>query len=63
MKSVVRFLVGLFMPLILIVCGAALTGLGATYDWEIMIYAGFATIGAGIVWGIFLFLWAGGADF
>lgn len=58
MKSLLRFLLGLLMPLILIAGGGALIGWGVTHDWPIMIWTGLAMIGAGILWGLFLFLWA-----
>jgi len=63
MKSVLRFLLGLFMPIILIGLGAGVLGLGATYDIEVLIIAGFAVIGAGILWGVFLYLWASEGPF
>jgi len=58
MKSVLRFIVWLLMPLVLIALGAGSLGIGATNDLEVFIYAGFALIGAGILWGVLIFMWA-----
>lgn len=58
MKNLVRFLVTLFMPILLIVAGGAIVGLGARYNMEILFYVGFGMIGAGILWGLAMFLWA-----
>ncbi|MDX8347169.1 hypothetical protein SLH49_04135 [Cognatiyoonia sp. IB215446] len=45
------------MPVILIGGGGALVGWGLNNTWSIMIYAGLAMIAAGIIWGLFLWLW------
>lgn len=58
MKKFVGFIVGLLMPIILIALGGAVAGLGLNNDWDYVAYAGLGLIGAGILWGIFLFMWA-----
>ncbi|SFS00552.1 hypothetical protein [Yoonia litorea] len=58
MKQLVHFLVGLFMPLILIAGGAGVIGIGMTYDIVALAWAGLAMIAAGIVWGLVLYFWA-----
>ena len=63
MKRLIGFIVTLLMPIILIAGGGLLAGLGATSDWEFVIYAGFAMIGAGILWGLVLWLWASDGGF
>lgn len=62
MKSIIRFIIGLLMPIILIAGGGMLAGLGLNNDWQFVVWAGIAMVGAGIVWGFFLFLWANGGD-
>ena len=63
MKRLIGFIGTLLMPIILIAGGGMLAGLGATNDWEFVIYAGFAMIGAGILWGLVLWLWASDGGF
>lgn len=63
MTRLIRFLVGLLMPIILIGGGGMLTGWGLTNNWLMMTYAGLAMVGAGIVWGLFLWLWASDGGF
>jgi hypothetical protein len=58
MRRLISFLVTLFMPLILIGAGGALAGWGLANEWEIVAWSGLGLIGAGIAWGLFLFLWA-----
>ncbi|MEO0931440.1 MAG: hypothetical protein AAFY14_12450 [Pseudomonadota bacterium] len=58
MRSLIRFIVGLLMPVILIGAGGMVVGLGVNNNWELLIYGGFAMIGAGLIWGLLLWLWA-----
>ena len=62
MKSLIRFLVSLFMPIVLIAGGGTLAGWGINLPSQTVIYTGLALIGAGIIWGLFLFFWASGGD-
>ncbi|HEV8034118.1 hypothetical protein [Yoonia sp.] len=58
MRRLISFIVTLLMPLILIGGGGALTGWGITNDWATVAWIGAAMVVAGVVWGLFLFLWA-----
>ena len=58
MRRLISFVVTLLMPLILIVGGGALTGWGITNDWNMVVWIGAAMVVAGVLWGLFLFLWA-----
>lgn len=58
MKSLIRFVLGLLMPVILIALGGAVAGWGLTNDWQILTWMGLALVAAGIIWGFFLWLWA-----
>ncbi len=62
MKNLARFLVGLFMPLILIGGGGALLGYAITIEVTFLAWVGLAMIGAGVLWGLVLFFWASGGD-
>lgn len=62
MRQLARFLVGLFMPVFLIIGGGALAGVGINNSWAIIGWIGVAMVIAGIIWGLFLFLWASGGD-
>jgi hypothetical protein len=55
MGGIIRFLVGLLMPIILIAAGAGLSGLGLDQEWPIAIWAGLILIGVGVVWGLLLY--------
>lgn len=59
MKQLARFLVGLFMPFFLIIGGGALVGWGIGNEWNIIAGIGATMVVAGILWGLFLFLWCG----
>lgn len=63
MKKLITFLIGIFMPIILIGLGGVLAGYGLTNSWQIMIWAGLGLIGAGIFWGLVLFLWSSDGGF
>ena len=63
MKSLFRFLVGLFMPVFLIIGGGALIGLALNYEVTFLIWVGLAMIAAGVLWGLVLFFWASGGEF
>ena len=62
MKNLARFLVGLFMPVFLIGGGGALIGTALNYEIAMLVWVGLAMVGAGILWGLFLFFWATGGD-
>jgi hypothetical protein len=57
-KKLIGFVLTLLMPIILIALGGAVAGLGLNNDWEYVSYAGLGLVGAGLIWGFFLFLWA-----
>ena len=46
------------MPVILIAGGAGLVGVAITYEIAFLAWVGLALIVAGVLWGVFLFLWA-----
>lgn len=58
MRALIRFLVSLFMPVILIGGGGAIIGWGLNNTWPILTYAGLAMVAAGLIWGLVLWLWA-----
>ena len=58
MKRFITFIVTLIMPIVLIGAGGAVAGWGLTNDWDVMAWIGLGLIGAGILWGLFLFFWA-----
>ena len=57
MRRLAAFIKSLLMPIILIVGGAAIGGWGVTNEWDIVAYIGFGMMGAGVLWGFFLWLW------
>ncbi len=63
MKRLVRFLVGLLMPFFLIIGGGTMFGWGMDNDWPIITWIGVSMVAAGILWGLFLFLWASEGPF
>lgn len=58
MRRFIAFIVTLLMPLVLIVAGGAIIGWGVSNEWAIVGWIGLGMVGAGILWGLFLFLWA-----
>lgn len=62
LKDVVKFLFGLFAPIILIVLGGLLVGWSISNDYTILAWTGVVMVGAGILWGIFLFAYHGPID-
>ncbi|WP_342070826.1 hypothetical protein [Yoonia algicola] len=56
MKSAIRFIIGLLMPIILIGSGGAMFGWGLENDWDYIAWAGIGLIGAGIIWGLVVWL-------
>ncbi|KQI72265.1 hypothetical protein AN191_09070 [Loktanella sp. 5RATIMAR09] len=58
MRRLISFVVTLLMPLVLIGGGGALTGWGITNEWATVAWIGAAMVVAGVLWGLFLFLWA-----
>jgi hypothetical protein len=63
MRRFISFVVTLLMPLILIGGGGALTGWGITNEWATVAWIGAAMVVAGVLWGLFLFLWAESGPF
>lgn len=63
MRRLIGFVVTLFMPVILIGGGGALTGWGLTNGWDILAWAGFAMVVGGVLWGLFLYFWASEGPF
>ncbi|MEJ6404497.1 hypothetical protein [Yoonia sp. 2307UL14-13] len=59
MQSFLRFVIGLFMPVILIAVGGVVAGWGIDNDWRYVVWAGIGMVGAGIVWGLVVWLWVG----
>ena len=57
MKSAIRFIVTLLMPVILVAGGGALMGWGITNEWDYVAWAGIGMIAGGIIWGLILWLW------
>ncbi len=57
MKSVIRFIVSLFMPVILVAGGGMVMGWGITNEWDYVAWAGIGMLAAGIIWGLVLWLW------
>lgn len=60
-----RVLVNALMPFLLVAAGAGIASLGLTYSLTLLIWTGLIMVGAGILWGLFLFLYytEGGASF
>ena len=56
-KQVIRFIIGLLMPIILIASGGVTTGWGIENDWDYVAWAGVAFVVAGIIWGLVIWLW------
>ena len=58
MRRLISFVITLLMPVILVGGGGALTGWGLTNEWDMIVWVGAAMVVAGVLWGLFLFLWA-----
>ncbi|MEO0872109.1 MAG: hypothetical protein AAFY19_09155 [Pseudomonadota bacterium] len=63
MRSLIRFVLGLIMPIVLLAAGAGMAGLGLDREWNWLVWAGLIVAGAGIVWGLFLFFLADSGSF
>jgi hypothetical protein len=57
-RSIVSFLVTLLMPLVLVGLGAGVVALGFWLGWLWLVIAGGVVVLAGVLFGVFLFLWA-----
>ncbi|MEO0816110.1 MAG: hypothetical protein AAFX86_02270 [Pseudomonadota bacterium] len=55
MRTLVRILIGLLMPVVLIAGGGGVMGVAMEYEWMILFWVGLAMVGAGLVWGLFIF--------
>ena len=53
-RSCLQFLIGILMPIVLIVVGAALAALGFTQGWAFLVWTGLIVAGVGLLWGIVL---------
>lgn len=62
-KSLLKFLLSLFMPVILIGGGGTLAVFGIEQEWSWLVWFGLIVVGAGIVWGLVLYLWADSGSF
>ena len=62
-KSLLKFLLSLFMPVILIGGGGTLAVFGIEREWSWLVWFGLIVVGAGIVWGLVLYLWADSGSF
>lgn len=63
LKSVAKFLLSLFAPIIPIVLGALLVSFALPHEYEFLVWTGVIMIAAGIIWGIILYLYHGGVYF
>lgn len=63
LKGLLKFLLSLFMPVILIGGGGTLAVFGIEQEWSWLVWFGLIVVGAGIVWGLFIFLWAESGSF
>ena len=55
MKDLLRFLFWLFAPVLLIIGGGALVGIGLNNSYAFIGWAGAAMVLAGIIWGAVMF--------
>mgnify|MGYP001825561399 CR=1 FL=1 len=58
-RSCLQFLIGILMPILLIVVGAALAALGFTQGWPFLVWTGLIVAGVGLLWGTVLVLMHG----
>jgi hypothetical protein len=61
LKSFFTWLVSLVLPVVLVVLGGAVAGLGLVQGWTWLIWTGLIVAGIGILWGICLFAFADAA--
>lgn len=52
-RDATRFLAGMLFPVILIVIGGLVVGLGITYQMTIVLVVGLCILGAGVLWGAY----------
>jgi hypothetical protein len=57
-RSIISFLVTLLMPFALVGIGAGIVALGFWLGWTWLVVAGGVVVLAGVLFGVFLFLWA-----
>ena len=62
MRRLLAWILGVFAPLILIVVGAAIAGFGFEYGINVLGWTGIIMVGAGIVWGVILWLSSDGGS-
>ncbi|MEE4300079.1 MAG: hypothetical protein V2J24_11620 [Pseudomonadales bacterium] len=63
MKELARFLVVLLAPFVLIFGGAGVIALGVEREIEFLIWTGLIVLGSGLLWCLFLYLWADSGSF
>lgn len=61
LKSFATWLLSLIIPLVLVLLGAGLAGLGVTQGWPWLIWTGLVVAGIGVLWGICLFIFSDAA--
>ena len=59
-RSIISFLVTLLMPFALVGAGAGIVALGFWLGWMWLVITGGVVVLAGVLLGVFLFLWADG---
>ncbi len=61
LKSFATWLLSLLMPVVLVLLGAGIGGVGLMQGWSWLVWAGLIVIGIGVLWGICLFVFADAA--
>ncbi len=61
LKSFATWLLSLIIPVVLVLLGAAIAGVGLTQGWSWLIWTGLVVAGIGVLWGICLFAFADAA--
>ena len=63
MKDIARILIGLLMPLILVVGGGWLVGVGIDNNSNVLFWMGVVMVAVGLIWGLVLYLWSSASWF
>ena len=61
LKSFATWLLSLIIPVVLVLLGAAIAGVGLTQGWSWLIWTVLVVAGIGVLWGICLFAFADAA--
>ena len=56
LRWLVRTLLAILIPIVLVIGGGALVGVGINYSLPVVMWIGIALLAAGIIWGLVLFL-------